>query len=165
MNGLTRREREVLDLDTIKLILDTSKVVHIGMTDGDEPYVVPMNYGYCLNDGKLTIYLHGAKRGKKLDIIRKNPKVFVEMECNIQPFEGEVACKYGISYLSLMGKGIAEIIEDTNEKQLALTALMKTQTEKDFSFDEKMVSIVSIIKIDISQYTAKFRPFPKNQDK
>ncbi len=161
MNGLTRREREVLDLDTIKLILDESKVVHVGMADGDEPYVVPMNYGYSLVNGKLTLYLHGAKRGKKLDIIRKNPKVFVEMECNIQPFEGDVACKYGISYLSLMGKGKAEIVEDTEEKKFALTALMKAQTGKDFTFDEKMVSIVSVIKIDISQYTAKFRPFPK----
>ena len=164
MNGLTRREREVLDFDTIKMILDKSKVVHIGMTDGDEPYVVPMNYGYCFVDDKLILYLHGAKRGKKLDIIRKNPKVFVEMECDIQPFEGDVACRYGISYLSLMGKGMAHIIEDVEEKQKALSILMKTQTEKDFSFDEKMVSIVSVIRIDISQYTAKFRPFPKGKD-
>ena len=164
MNGLTRREREVLDADTIKMILDKSKVVHVGMTDGDEPYVVPMNYGYTLDDGELTIYLHGAKRGKKLDIIRKNPKVFVEMECDIQPFEGDVACRYGISYLSLMGKGMAHIVEDVEEKQKALSILMKTQTEKDFTFDEKMVSIVSVIKIDISQYTAKFRPFPKAKE-
>ena len=164
MNGLTRREREVLDADTIKMILDKSKVVHVGMTDGDEPYVVPMNYGYILDDGKLTIYLHGAKRGKKLDIIRKNPKVFVELECDIQPFEGDVACRYGISYLSLMGKGMAHIIDDVEEKQKALSVLMKTQTEKDFTFDEKMVSIVSVIRIDISQYTAKFRPFPKTKE-
>lgn len=86
------------------------------------------------------------------------------MECDIQPFEGDVACRYGISYLSLMGKGVAEIVEDVEEKQKALSVLMKTQTEKDFSFDEKMVSIVSIIRIDISQYTAKFRPFPKRAE-
>ena len=63
MNGMTRREREVTDIGEIIKILDNAKVLHLGMVDGDEPYVVPMNYGYTLEDGKLTIWLHGAKRG------------------------------------------------------------------------------------------------------
>ena len=161
MNGMTRRERQVTDINEIINILDKSKVVHLGMVDGDEPYVVPMNYGYIMEDGKLTIYLHGAKRGRKLDLIRKNPKVFFEMCCDIEPFEGEVACKYGITYASVMGRGIAEIVEDVEEKKFALSALMKTQTGKDFEFEDKMTTIVSIIKITTLEYTAKHRPGPK----
>lgn len=161
MNGMTRRERQVTDINEIINILDKSKVVHLGMVDGNEPYVVPMNYGYIMEDGKLTIYLHGAKRGRKLDLIRKNPKVFFEMCCDIEPFEGEVACKYGITYASVMGRGIAEIVEDVEEKKFALSALMKTQTGKDFEFEDKMTTIVSIIKITTLEYTAKHRPGPK----
>lgn len=161
MDGLTRREKLITDIEVVEQILKKSKVLHLGLVDGDEPYVVPMNYGYTLEDGKLTLWLHGAKRGKKLDLMRKNPKVFFEMECDIEPFEGDVACKYGISYLSLMGKGTAEIVEDTEMKKAALTHLMKTQTGKDFQFDEKMVSIVAIIKIEASDFTAKYRPAPK----
>ncbi len=161
MNGMTRRERQVTDINEIIKILDKSKVVHLGMVDGDEPYVVPMNYGYTMEDGKLTLYLHGAKRGRKLDVMRANPKVFFEMCCDIVPFEGEVACKYGITYASLMGRGIAEIVEDVEEKKFALSALMKTQTGKDFEFEDKMTTIVSIIKITALEYTAKHRPGPK----
>lgn len=161
MNGMTRRERQVTDINEIIKILDKSKVVHLGMVDGDEPYVVPMNYGYTMEDGKLTLYLHGAKRGRKLDLIRANPKVFFEMCCDIVPFEGEVACKYGITYASVMGRGIAEIVEDVEEKKFALSALMKTQTGKDFEFEDKMTSIVSVIKINTVEYTAKHRPMPK----
>ena len=161
MNGMTRRERQVTDINEIIKILDKSKVVHLGMVDGDEPYVVPMNYGYTMEDGKLTLYLHGAKRGRKLDLIRANPKVFFEMCCDIVPFEGEVACKYGITYASVMGRGIAEIVEDVDEKKFALSALMKTQTGKDFEFEDKMTTIVSIIKITTLEYTAKHRPGPK----
>ena len=161
MNGMTRRERQVTDINEIIKILDKSKVVHLGMVDGDEPYVVPMNYGYTMEDGKLTLYLHGANRGRKLDLIRANPKVFFEMDCDIVPFEGDVACKYGITYASVMGKGFAEIVEDTEEKKLALSALMKTQTGKDFEFEDKMTTIVSIIKITTLEYTAKHRPMPK----
>lgn len=158
MQGMTRREREITDINEIINILNKSKVLHLGLVDGDEPYVVPMNYGYEFVEGKLIIYLHGARRGRKLDIIRKNPKVFVEMECDIVPFEGEVACKYGITYASVMGRGTAVITEDADEKIHALTVLMKTQTGKDFEFNEKLASVVSIIRIDITEFTAKHRP-------
>lgn len=160
MNGLTRRERLVTDIDKVLDILNKSKVIHLGLVDGDEPYVVPMNYGYTYENEKLTIWLHGATTGRKLDVIRKNPKVFFEMECDLIPFEGDVACKYGISYSSLMGKGIATIIEDSAEKQRALSILMKTQVDMDFEFNEKLASVVGIIKIDVSEFTAKHRPLP-----
>lgn len=160
MNGLTRREKLITDIDKVLEILDKSKVVHIGMVDGDEPYVVPMNYGYTYENEKLTIWLHGATTGRKLDVMRKNPKVFFEMECDLIPFEGEVACKYGLSYSSLMGRGIAEIIEDSEEKQKALSILMKTQVNKDFEFNEKLASVVGIVKIDVLDFTAKHRPAP-----
>lgn len=160
-NGLTRRELEITDINEIVKILDKSKIVHIGMVDGDEPYVVPMNYGYTIDNGKLTLYLHGARKGRKIDIMRANPKIFFEMECDIQPFEGEVACKYGMAYASVMGKGAAYILENVEDKKLGMSAIMKTQTGKDFAFEDKMVSFVNVIKIDISGYTAKRRPIPK----
>ena len=59
---------------------------------------------------------HGATEGKKLDLMRKNPKIFFSMECDIEPFSGQVACQYGTSYSSIMGKGIAEILENPEEK-------------------------------------------------
>lgn len=162
MNGITAREKLVTDMDEIVKILDNSKVVHVGMIDGDEPYVVPMNYGYTLEDGKLTLWLHCAKRGRKLDLLRANNKVFFEMECGIQPFEGDIACRYGISYSSIMGRGTAEIVEDVEVKKAALSHLMKAQTGMDFEFEDKMTTIVSIIKIDTIEFTAKHRPLPQN---
>ena len=162
MNGITAREKLVTDMDEIVKILDNSKVVHVGMIDGDEPYVVPMNYGYTLEDGKLTLWLHCAKRGRKLDVLRANNKVFFEMESGIQPFEGDIACRYGISYSSIMGRGTAEIVEDVEVKKAALSHLMKAQTGMDFEFEDKMTTIVSIIKIDTIEFTAKHRPLPQN---
>ena len=161
MNGLTRRERLITDREKVLEILDKAKVLHLGLVDGDEPYIVPMNYGYTFEDEKLTFWLHGALRGRKYDIIRKNPKVCFEMECDLVPFEGDVACRYGISYSSLMGRGVAQIIEDTAEKQKALSVLMKTQVDKDFEFNEKLASVVGVIRVDVLDYTAKHRPAPE----
>lgn len=161
-NAMTRRERQITDPATVCHILDMSKIVHVGMVDGDMPYVVPMNYGYTLEGEKLTLYLHGARRGRKLDILRAAPKVFFEMECDVQPFTGAVACKYGMVYKSLMGWGKAVIVEDVAEKQRSLTLLMQTQTGEDFSFTERLAEAVGVIRIDVEGYTAKHRPMPQD---
>ncbi len=161
---ITKREREVTDTNEIIAILDKAKIVRVGMIDEDEPYVVPMNYGYTFTDGVLTLYLHSALKGRKLDIIRENPKVFIEIDCDIVPFEGEKACHYGITYSSVMGLGKAEIIDDNEEKKYGMSVLMKTQTGKDFDFNDKMVNIVSVIKITVSELTAKKRPKPNSPE-
>ena len=161
MQGLTKRERQVTDPEQIRHILDTGKVLHLGLAVNDEPYVVPMNYGYVLEDGKLTLYLHSALQGKKLDMMRTNPKVFFEIDCDLQPFEGALPCQYGLVYSSVMGRGTARIVEDVEEKKQAMTILMKTQTGKDFTFVDRLVSIVAVIRIDVAEYTAKHRPLPE----
>ena len=162
---MTRRELEITDQKEILEILDQSKVLHLGLVDDGMPYVVPMNYGYTMEDGKLTIYIHGAAEGYKLDVIRKNPTCCFEMECGVQPFEGAVACQYGTAYQSLMGRGTAVIVDDVAEKQSAMTILMRTQTGKEFTFAERLVGIVSVIRIEVSEYTAKKRPLPEDREK
>jgi len=161
MKGMTKRELQITDESRILQILDTAKVLHLGLAVDNEPYVVPMNYGYCLEDGKLVLYLHSALRGKKLDMIRQNPKVSFELDCDRIPFEGKVACQYGLAYSSVMGRGMARIVEDVEEKKKAMSVLMKTQTGMDFSFEDRLVSIVAVIRIDVAEYTAKQRPVPE----
>jgi len=114
-----------------------------------------------MEDGKLVLYLHSALQGKKLDMMRENPKVFFAMDCDLVPFEGEKPCQYGLGYSSVMGCGTACIVEDVEEKIKAMAALMKTQTGKDFSFNDRLVSIVGVIRIDVAEYTAKHRPLPE----
>ena len=161
MQGMTKRELQITDEVQIRNILDTAKVLHLGLAVDNEPYVVPMNYGYTMENGKLVLYLHSAQKGKKLDMMRANPKVFFEMDCDWVPFEGEKPCQYGLGYSSIMGCGTAQIVEDVEEKMRGLTVLMKTQTGKDFAFNERLVSIVAVIRIDVAEYTAKHRPIPE----
>ena len=164
MQGLTKRERQVTDPEQIIRILDTAKVLNLGLSVNDEPYVVPMNYGYTMEDGKLTLYLHSAVKGKKLDMVRANPKVFFSLDCDRMPFEGRVPCQYGLVYSSIMGRGTAAIVEDVEEKKQAMSILMKTQTGKDFTFEDRLVTIVTVIRIDVAEYTAKHRPLPEGYE-
>lgn len=159
---MTRREFEVTNIEEILSILNKGKIIHLGLSDDNIPYVVPMNYGYTYENNKLTFFLHGAKSGYKYDVIRKNPNISFSIETDVKAFDGKVACQYGTSYASVFGRGKATIIDDVTEKENALSLFMKTQTNKDFEFNEKLVSIVNIIRLDIDEFTAKNRPMPKN---
>lgn len=45
---MRRRDREVTELNEIIHILDSGKVLHLGLVDQGKPYIVPVNYGYVM---------------------------------------------------------------------------------------------------------------------
>ena len=155
---MRRTDREVTDNRQIQSIIEQAKVVHIGMIDNDRPYVVPMQYGFVFADGQLTLYVHCAKEGRKLDIIKKNPRVFIELETEAAIISGgDIPCKYGSEYASVMGDGTVVVVEDVAEKIFGLRLLMKTQTGRDFDISEQMTKSVTVLRIDVPHVTAKSR--------
>ena len=161
---MTRREKEITDKTEIEAILDTCKYLHLGLSDGDKPYVVTMNYGYerDAEDDHLVLYLHSANTAHLLDVIAKNTNCSFAMECNVQPFEGRIACQYGMAYESIMGAGQIVLLDSTEERAHGLVSIMKAQTGKDnFAFDERMVSIVKVMRIDVTEMKAKRRELPE----
>ena len=161
MHGMTKREFKITDEAQIRGILDTAKVLRLGLAVDNEPHIIPLNYGYSMEEGKLTFYMHSAVKGNKLELMEKNPNVCFELDCDYRPFEGVLPCQYGLGYSAVSGRGRAVIVEDVGEKMEAMSVLMKTQTGKDFEFNEKLVSIVTVIRIDVAEYTAKHRLIPE----
>ncbi len=158
---MRRKDREVTDIQEILQIVGKAKTLHLGLIDGDHPYIVPLHYGYEYAEDKheLTFYLHGAKEGHKLDLIEKNPNACIELECDIELVSGgDNPCKYGSTYASVIGKGRVKILQDIQERIKGLKLLMKNQTGREFDIDERMASSVAVIKISLSEFTAKARP-------
>ena len=156
---MRRKDRQITDLETIRAILDKAKVLHLAMIDGDRPYVVPLNYGYTLENGALTLYLHSAREGRKLDVLRQNDRVAFVLETNVsQVSGGDIPCKYGEAYASVMGEGTAVLLDDPVQKIEALQILMKTQTGRDFDVTPDMADAVAVLRIDVDSFTAKARP-------
>lgn len=156
---MRRKDRQITDIESIRAILDKAKVLHLAMIDGARPYVVPMNYGYALADGRLTLYLHGAKEGRKLDVLQQNDRVAFVLETDVSPVSGgDIPCKYGEAYASVMGEGTAVLLDDPVQKIEALQILMKTQTGREFAFTPAMAESVAVIRVNVDSFTAKARP-------
>ena len=109
--------RFITDEKIIREVLEACKIIHIGIQDGDGVYVVPTNYGYTYEDGKLTFFTHGARSGRKWDLIQKNPHVGFEIDTGFQLVDGgEVPCNFSNAYGSIIGSGRMSVVKDNEEK-------------------------------------------------
>lgn len=154
---MRRKDREITDVGRIERIIASARYMHLGMFDGEFPYVVPLHYGYQIENGKLAFYIHCAKEGHKLECLKANRNVFVEIDRGESLVTADTPCGYGAEYESVMCRGKAVIVEDIKEKCNALSALMKTQTGAEYEIDDKMANAVNVIRIDVESYTAKAR--------
>lgn len=78
---MRRKDREVTDFQTMMDIMSRCQVCRLAMNDGEMPYIVPVNFGMEVRDGAVLLYFHGAKAGRKYDLLQAASKVSFEMDC------------------------------------------------------------------------------------
>ncbi|MCP4673635.1 MAG: pyridoxamine 5'-phosphate oxidase family protein, partial [Desulfobacula sp.] len=91
---MRRKEKEIVEKSDIEAVIQKSIVCHLGLSDNNIPYIVPLCFGYQDN----TIYVHGSLKGRKTDIIQKNQNICFEFDINTEIVKGENACKWGMKY-------------------------------------------------------------------
>lgn len=153
---MRRAEREITDKAEVIKIIEKCDMCCLALSGNNVPYIVPMNYGFAYENDRLTLYFHGAKEGKKLDIIKENPVGCFEMDCSHRLVEGEQACQYTMEYESVIGNGNITICEERDEKKKALIQLMKKYAkDKEFAYPDAMIDAVMIFKLEATDFTGK----------
>ncbi|MCI1954890.1 MAG: pyridoxamine 5'-phosphate oxidase family protein [Oscillospiraceae bacterium] len=153
---MRRSDREVKEFDEIVAILGRCSVVRLALCDGDRPYVVPLNFGYRAENGRLTLYFHSAPQGRKLDLIRKNPNACFEADGSFRLATGPDACDWSADYESVVGAGRASVLEDPEEIRGALDLIMKK-----YGFPGKpeyrpeYLLHMAVIRLDVTALTGK----------
>ncbi len=153
---MRRKDREVTEINKIYEIIDNCQCCRIGFNDDDEVYIVPLNFGYDVLGDEITLYFHGAKEGRKVDLIKKSKNVGFEMDTNYALMEGDVACSYSAQYQSIIGNGEISFVEELEEKKHGLQKIMYQSTKKSgWEFNDKMVSAVCVFKIKVKKLSCK----------
>lgn len=154
---MRRKDKEITDLKEVIDILDHSDVIRLAMNNGDFPYIVPVNFCYELTpNNQIIFYIHGAKSGTKVELLRQNPLLSFELDTGHQLIINEKACKYSFDYASIIGNGYATFIEEPTAKIAACKIMMnKFAPNKTFTFTEGDVKPIVVIKIEVQAYTAK----------
>jgi nitroimidazol reductase NimA-like FMN-containing flavoprotein (pyridoxamine 5'-phosphate oxidase superfamily) len=163
---MRRKDKEIINIDEKLEIIAKCKVCRLGLSENNYPYIVPLNYGFSYDDGKLTLYFHCAKEGKKIDIIKKNNNVCFEIDCDTKLVEGKNPCDYGYEFRSIIGFGKIIFLDIKDEKIDGLNYLMKQQTGKDkkYYFNENELNNVLVFKMQVDEFTGKQKVTEKSQD-
>lgn len=143
--------RKITDIEEIEGIINKAIVCHIGLVDGDEPYVVPVCFGYERN----VLYFHGNLEGRKVELIKKNSKVCFEMEVDVEVKKADEACDWAIKYRSVIGVGRACILEKEEDKMYALNLITKRYTGNELSFPKAKLDKTLVVKVDITSINGK----------
>lgn len=157
---MRRKDREVLDEVKIDEIIRNCDCCRLGFYDkeNDEVYIVPLNFGYSNENNKRIFYFHGAKEGRKIDLISKSKKVTFEMDANHELIVGKMACNYSERYQCVIGTGLISFVESKEEKITALNEIMFQSTgKKDWEFAEPMLNAVAIFKVEVTSLSCKER--------
>ena len=153
---MRKKEREVTNRQEIIEIMRGCDVCRLGLNDEDGyPYVVPLNFGLEVLDGRIRLYFHGATEGHKLDLIRRDDRAFFEMDRKheLQYIEEKGYCT--MNYESVMGKGRVKILEE-DEKLHALETLMKAyHPGGDAPFSKAALPRTVVFALDVEEITGK----------
>lgn len=152
---MRRADRAVTDPAQLLEILNRCNILRLAMLDQEGLYIVPVSFGYVTRDDRLSFYIHSAQEGRKVSTMTPGCDVAFELDGQFRLQEADVACAYSCCFASLTGNGRAIPVEDPVEKALALSAIMKHQTGKDFSFSTEQTQSVAIFRIDITHMTGK----------
>ena len=152
MREMRRKNQLLSEQETLDIMERGTNGVLAVLDEEGYPYAVPVSYVYC--DGK--IYIHGAKKGHKIDAIRNCEKASF---CVVDK-DQVVPEEYTTYFRSAIAFGKIRVLEEEEEKK---EALMKLAMKYSGVMGEegcraemaKSFQTVAMIELEIEHMTGK----------
>lgn len=149
---MRRRDKEIRERAEIDAIIRGCQVCRLAFAMENEPYVVPVSFGY---DG-ASLFFHTAPSGRKIDFLEANGRVCFELDRDVrlQP-DAETACKWTFAYESVIGYGRVSELTDPAEKTRGLDQVMLQYSGRKWELDASMLERTRVWRIAIDSLTGK----------
>jgi len=138
----------------IEEVINKCDVCYIGMSDKDGmPYVLPFNFAFEGN----TIFLHSAREGKKIDILKERPDVCIAFSADhhLRYQNEEVACSWSMKYRSVLAYGKVSFINDFAKKTEVMNTIMRKYAGRDFKYNAPAIKDVQAFCISVDTFEGK----------
>ena len=155
---MRRTDREITDPAALLAVIDRCDVMRIGLSDGDFPYIVPVNFAWEQQGDTLVFYIHGAAAGRKYELLGKNGVCSFEMD-----LPGEIVPSPGggitTHYRSVMGTARAEFLEGAEKVRVLNEVLMQRwPVSRGIRCGEESISHTAAVKLTVLSMTGKSNP-------
>ena len=134
-------------------VMHKAPYMTVSMTDADGmPYSVPLSLA---RTDENTFYFHCAIEGKKLDILRTNPRVCLNAVSKCKHTGGPKDGSVTLEFKSGIAFGKAEMVTDDEEKREALRAICQRFLPNHMdAFDaavERSMSRTAVVRITLTE--------------
>ena len=154
---MRRQERAITDPGQIEALIAQNQILRVAFYDRGELYIVPVNYGYRYHNGVYTFYFHGAAAGRKYELSRCGPRVGFELDSAYRLLEGPSPCQYSAAYASVIGTGRITLVEDPEEKQRGLDAILSQArgVRQEWSYPEASLQKTAVFRLEAETLSCK----------
>jgi nitroimidazol reductase NimA-like FMN-containing flavoprotein (pyridoxamine 5'-phosphate oxidase superfamily) len=149
---MRRKDKEIPSRREIDAIIHGCDVCRLALAVENEPYIVPVSFGY---DG-AALFFHTAQSGKKIEFIESNNRVCFEFERNVTlQASPDAACKWTFAFESVIGYGrVAELIGPV-EKARGLDQIMLHYSGRQWELDTPLLARTRVWQVLIDSLTGK----------
>ncbi len=149
---MRRHDKEIRSREEIDAIIRTADVCRLAFARDNEPYLVPVSFGF---DGE-SIYFHTAPKGRKIEFIEANSRACFEFEADVALVRNpEDACAWTFSFRSVIGYGTVFELESSEDKNRALNQIMLHYSGREWNIPDHRTAATRVWRIDIESLTGK----------
>jgi nitroimidazol reductase NimA-like FMN-containing flavoprotein (pyridoxamine 5'-phosphate oxidase superfamily) len=152
---MRRSDREIAGRKEMEEVISRCRVCHLALSSPEgRPYAVALNFGYAPGDPP-ALYFHCARAGKKLELLRQNPRCAFIIDRELELVTGPMACDWSMKYESVMGTGAIGLVADPAERRLALDRIMAQYGNLSPAYGPELAEGPLILKLTIEELTGK----------
>ena len=156
--------RGAYDRETIYKILDEGFVCHVGFATDGQPFVIPTLYARVGD----AIYFHGSAASRMLRGAATGVAVCVTVTLTDGFVLARSVFNHSMNYRSVVALGRATLVDAATEKLEALRAftekILPGRWEDARQPNEKELKATSILKLPLTEVSAKIRSGPVQDD-
>ncbi len=150
---MRRKEREIQDFDEIVEALRRADTIRLGLNGPEYPYVVPLSFGFEVADGKIAVYIHGAKEGLKHDLMARDNRVCVEAD-TCERFV-DLGNDVTTAYESVIGFGEIEKLTSEADMRKGLDLILEHCGFPGYPYEAGVLKVLTVHRIVLSRVTGK----------
>jgi len=147
------------DDDWIRSFLHEAKVGHVATAWGKQPFVMPTIFWF--DEPRHSIVFHSNLAGRVRANIEHNSRVCLEASEMGELLPSNVALEFSLQYCSVMVFGTVRVLEDAEEKRVALSGLLRkyfptmTAGKEYRPITDKELKRTSVYEIKIESWSGK----------
>jgi uncharacterized protein len=153
---MRRKDREIEDRAGLRAILEEADACRLAFAAGGQPYIVTMNFGYVWEGAFPLLYFHCAKAGRKLDMMRSDPRVCFELDVGHELTAGPAPCDYSMKFASIVGYGTLSELRDDGERRAGLDLILRHYGWKgEGSYEAGALGATALLRLEVDELVGK----------